>query len=333
MLNATEEENAGDKMENKTIIIGGETVEPGENKLLKIKIDRLPTGTLIDIPVYVHNSKKPGPTILVQAGLHGDEINGIEIVRRMLAEKQFDVESGAVIAVPILNIFGFIHFSRDVPDGKDVNRSFPGTKSGSMANRIAYFYLNEILHQIDYGIDLHTGGGQRNNFPQIRYTEADKKSAELAEVFNAPISFASKLIKGSFRNAAFKMDKPTVVFEAGESMRFDDYAIKEGMQGILNVLKHFKMIPDIDTPYAERRKTVYLSGRRWLRAPTAGMFIPKIINGSECKKGQVLGIVTDTFAKRKKTIKAPFDGLIFCVNHQAVVNQGDALFHVGTSSS
>jgi len=319
-------------MENKTIIIGGETVAPGEEKLLKIKIDRLPTGTLIDIPVYVFNAKNPGPTLLIQAGLHGDEVNGIEIVRRMLAEKRLKVNAGAVIAVPILNIFGFIHFSRDVPDGKDVNRSFPGTKSGSMANRIAYYYVNEILHQIDYGIDLHTGGGQRHNFPQIRYTEADKVSAELAKVFNAPISFASKLIKGSFRNEAFKLGKPTVVFEAGESMRFDDYSIMEGMQGILNILKHFKMITKIEPKYVERSQTLHLTGRRWLRAPTAGMFIPKITNGSEFVKGQILGIVTDTFAKRTKSIKAPFDGLVCCVNHQAVVNQGDALFHVGSAT-
>jgi len=198
--------------ENKEIVVGGQTVSPGEEKLLKISIDRLPTGTLIDIPVYVFNAKKPGPTILVQAGLHGDEINGIEIVRRMLAEKRFKVNKGAVIAVPILNIFGFIHFSRDVPDGKDVNRSFPGTKSGSMASRIAYHYVNEIMHQIDYSIDLHTGGGQRHNFPQIRYTAEDKQSEMLAEIFNAPIAFSSKLIKGSFRNAAFRMNKPSVVF-------------------------------------------------------------------------------------------------------------------------
>ncbi len=315
--------------ENKDIVVGGQTVSPGEDKLLKISIDRLPTGTLIDIPVYVFNAKKPGPTILVQAGLHGDEINGIEIVRRMLAEKRFRVKKGAVIAVPILNIFGFIHFSRDVPDGKDVNRSFPGTKTGSMASRMAYHYVTEIMHQIDYGIDLHTGGGQRHNFPQIRYTAEDEKSAELAEVFNAPISFPSKLIKGSFRNAAFRMNKPTVVFEAGESMRFDDYSIVEGMQGISNVLKHFGMIADIVPKYVERNKTIHLNSRRWLRAPTAGMFIPKVTNGSEISKGQVLGIITDTFAKRTKQIKAPFDGYIFCVNHQAVVNQGEALFHVG----
>ena len=319
------------KEENKDIFIGGQTVTPGEDKLLKINIDRLPTGTVIDIPVYVFNAKKPGPTILVQAGLHGDEVNGIEIVRRMLDEKRFEVDKGAVIAVPILNIFGFIHFSRDVPDGKDVNRSFPGTKSGSMASRIAYYHLTEIMHQIDYAIDLHTGGGQLHNYPQIRYTAEDTMSIKLAEVFNAPISFPSKLIKGSFRNAAYRMKKPTVVFEAGESMRFDDDSIIEGIQGILNVLKHFGMISTIEPKYVERNKTILLDNRRWLRAPTAGMFIPKITNGSEISKGQVLGIVTDTFAKHTRQIKAPFDGYICCVNHQAVVNQGRALFHVGKS--
>lgn len=319
------------KKENKVIEIGGETVHPGEEKLVKIKIDRLPTGTLIDIPVYVFNAKHPGPTLLLQAGLHGDEINGIEIVRRMLQEKRFMIQRGAIIAVPILNIFGFIHFSRDVPDGKDVNRSFPGSKKGSMASRIAYHYISEIMHQIDYGIDMHTGGRQRNNFPQVRYTAEDPMSVALAEVFNAPVSFSSKLIRGSFRNAAFRMNKPVIVFEAGESMRFDDYAIMEGMQGILNVLKHFKMITKIDPLYVERHTSIHLQDRKWLRAPTAGMFIPGITNGSAIKKGQEIGMITDTYAKRAKQIKAPFDGYVVCINHQAVVNQGEALFHVGTS--
>ncbi len=316
--------------ENKDITIRGEKVSPGEDKLLHINIDRLPTGTLIDIPVHVFNAKKPGPTLLIQAGLHGDEINGIEIVRRMLQEKRFKVKKGAVIVVPLLNVFGFIHFSRDVPDGKDVNRSFPGTRTGSMASRMAYHYTSEILPQIDLGIDLHTGSAQRHNFPQARYTGEDIKSKELAEIFNAPFSFSSKLIKGSFRNAAYKMGKPTIVYEAGESMRFDDYALKEGMQGILNILEHFKMIATTNTNnYAEQTRTIHLNDRRWLRAPTAGMFIPKITNGSSVDKGQILGLITDTSAKRNKTIKAPYNGHIFCINHQAVVNQGDALFHMG----
>jgi len=311
-------------------VIGGESVAPGQNKLLKISIDRLPTGTLIDIPVYVFNSKNPGPILLIQAGLHGDEINGIETVRRMLTDKLFAIDKGTIIAVPILNIFGFIHFSREVPDGKDVNRSFPGTRKGSLASRIAYHYLNEIMHQIDVAIDLHTGGGQRHNFPQIRYTQEDDFSAELANVFNAPFTFSSKLIKGSFRNAAYLMNKPTVVFEAGESMRFDDFSITAGINGILRILQHFGMVKSTIKNREELKKTIHLDKRKWLRAPTAGMFIPKVLNGSQIQKGAILGSVSDIYGKKTKLIKAPEDGYIICINHQAVVNQGDALFHIGS---
>lgn len=311
--------------ENKTITIGGTSVTPGKNQLVQINIARLPTGTLIDIPVHVFNAKKPGPTVLVQAGLHGDEINGIETVRRMLQEKQFKIQKGAVIAVPILNIFGFIHFSRDVPDGKDVNRSFPGSKSGSLASRIAYNYTSEILPQIDFGIDLHTGGSQRHNFPQIRYSNEDQKSKKLAEIFNAPYSFPARLINGSFRKTAYKMGKPTIVYEAGESMRFDDDAINLGIEGIVSVLGHFGML----TNKKSKKPSVNLSERKWIRAHKAGMFIPEATNGSEIKKGQVIGLITDTYAKNNKKVKSPFDGHIICVNNQAVVNQGDALFHIG----
>ncbi len=310
---------------NKEISINGSSVVPGKDKLLRIEIARLPTGTLIDIPVHIFNAKKAGPTVLIQAGLHGDEINGVETLRRMLEDEEFAISKGAVIVVPILNVFGFIHFSRDVPDGKDVNRSFPGRKTGSLASRIAYHYTHQILPQIDFGLDLHTGGGQRHNFPQIRYTEGDQASAKLAELFNAPFIFPSNLISGSFRKAANKMGKPIAVYEAGESMRFDEDAIEMGIQGIRNVLVGLGMV----SGKPKRTPSVSLEYRKWLRAPRAGMFIPEIRNGSSMKKGQVMGRVTDTFAKKHKSIKAPFDGYVICVNHQAVVNQGDALFHVG----
>lgn len=313
--------------ENRTIVISGDEIKPGENKLVKINISRLPTGTLIDIPVHVFNAKKPGPTVLLQAGLHGDEINGVETLRRMLEHNDFNIEKGAVIVVPILNIFGFIHFSRDVPDGKDVNRSFPGTKSGSLASRMAYHYTHEILPQIDFGIDLHTGGGQRHNYPQIRYTADDETSKNLAKTFNAPIYFPSRLISGSFRKSAFKMDKPIIVYEAGESMRFDEFAINTAITGIKNVLYSYGML--FKPKNLKKKTTVHLEKTKWVRASRAGMFIPEIENGLLVNKGQTLGVVTDTFAKRSKKIIAPSEGYVFCINHQAVVNQGDALFHVG----
>jgi predicted deacylase len=311
--------------ENRTITINGDTVSPGQNKLLRIEIARLPTGTLIDIPVHIFNSENPGPTLLIQAGLHGDEINGVETLRRMLENNDFTITKGAVIVVPILNVFGFIHFSRDVPDGKDVNRSFPGRKSGSLASRIAYYYTQKILPQIDFGLDLHTGGGQRHNYPQIRYTEGDEMGSKLATLFNAPFAFTSNLISGSFRKAAHKLGKPIAVYEAGESMRFDEEAIEIGIKGVKNVLMGLEMISGQNIPM----KSIALDNRRWIRAPRAGMFVPEIKNGSHMKKGQLLGTVTDTYAKKHKKITAPFDGFVICINHQAVVNQGDALFHVG----
>lgn len=315
-----------EKSENKVIEINGDKIAPGNSRQVKINIARLPTGTLIDIPVHVFNSKCAGPTILLQAGLHGDEINGVETLRRMLEGDYFQLEKGAVVVVPIVNVFGFIHFSRDVPDGKDVNRSFPGSKNGSLASRIAYHYTKEILPQIDFGIDLHTGGGQRHNFPQVRYTEGDTLSQEMAGVFSAPFQFASKLISGSFRKAFSKLGKSILVYEAGESMRFDENAIEMACAGIKNVLQHFGMLQN---PIQLKNQSVHFQQTRWLRAPRAGMFVPKIVNGSAIEKGQVLGWVTDTFAKKSKGVKSPIDGYLFCINHQAVVNQGDALFHIG----
>ncbi|AXG69333.1 N-alpha-acetyl-L-2,4-diaminobutyric acid deacetylase [Kordia sp. SMS9] len=315
--------------ENKTITIHGEAVQPGEAKWIQIPIDRLPTGTLIDIPVYVFNAEKPGPTLLVQGGLHGDEINGVEIIRRMLFEGCYKVKTGAVIVLPLLNIFGFIHFSRQVPDGKDVNRSFPGMKKGSLAARIAYHVTQEVLPHVDFGIDLHTGGAQRHNHPQIRFTADFKESEALANVFNAPFYFSTSLIDKSFRKTAYEMKIPIIVYEGGESMRFDEYAIKEGIQGILNVMKYLNMIDKIDPMLIEREESEYLTERKWLRAPTAGMFVPQVLNGSSIEKEEILGFVTDTFANYCKEIKAPYSGFVFCINNQAVVNQGDALFHVG----
>ena len=312
--------------ENKTINLNGDAIAPGNRKLVKIKIARLPTGTLIDIPVHVFNGEKPGPTVLVQAGLHGDEINGVETLRRMLGADMFHVSKGAVIVVPVLNVFGFIHYSRDVPDGKDVNRSFPGKKTGSLASRIAHAYTSQVLPLADYGIDLHTGGGQRHNYPQVRYTHDDLKSKELAGFFGAPFLFPSRLIKGSFRKTTFKMGIPSIVYEGGESMRFDEEAIDYGIRGIQNILNALGMHPNSSK---KTKDSLAIESSRWVRAPKSGMFVPQIKNGQKVSKGKTLGFVTDPYTKKDKMVKAPSDGFILCVNHQAVVNQGDALFHLG----
>ncbi|PHO01228.1 succinylglutamate desuccinylase, partial [Rhodobacteraceae bacterium 4F10] len=228
---------------NGIIEIRGQKIGLGESKLIKIPIDRLPTGTLIEIPVYIFNGDQLGPTILLQGGLHGDEVNSVELVRRMLIDKSYKIHRGCVIVVPLLNIFGFLNMSRDM-HGKDVNRSFPGSKTGSLASRMAYYLMKEITNNVDFAIDFHTGGEQRNNFPQIRYTPEDDRALQLANIFNAPFMFGSRLIPKSFRNQCYKNNIPVIVYEGGESLRLEEKAIQQGINGTLRILKHFKMVKE-----------------------------------------------------------------------------------------
>ena len=193
--------------EEKSLVIDGQVIMPGESRVVDIPVGNLPSGTNININVNVHRSMFKGPVVLILAGVHGDEINGIEIVRRSIAENVYDnLIKGTVIVIPLLNVFGFINFSRDVPDGKDVNRSFPGTKSGSLASRVAYTLTKKILPLVDFGIDFHTGGGSRYNFPQVRYGKTNKKARELAEAFSAPFIIEKPYIIKSLRKIAKDMN-------------------------------------------------------------------------------------------------------------------------------
>lgn len=312
---------------NEVVEIRNEKIGLGESKLIKIPVDRLPTGTLIEIPIYVFNGKEAGPTILLQGGLHGDEINGIEIIRRMLTDKSYKIHKGCVIVIPLLNIFGFLNFSRDM-HGKDVNRSFPGSENGSLASRMAYYLMKDLAKNIDFGIDFHTGGAQRANYPQIRYTSDDKRSKQLATIFNAPLTFTSKLIPKSFRNECYKNNIPIIVYEGGESLRLNEHSIQEGINGTLRVLSHFNMISnDINIPSAE--KSIEVESRKWIRAKVAGLFSSKIENGTFVKEKQKIGIIMDTYGAMNIDVKAPFDGYIIAKNNLPIVNMGDALFHIG----
>jgi len=312
---------------NEQVVIRGQKIGLGESKLIKIPVDRLPTGTFIEIPVYVFNGQELGPTVLLQGGLHGDEVNSVELVRRMLIDKSYKIQRGCVIVVPLLNIFGFLNLSRDM-HGKDVNRSFPGSKSGSLASRMAHYLMKEIIKNVDFAIDYHTGGAQRNNFPQIRFTPNDETAEKLATIFNAPFKFESKLISKSFRNECFKHNIPVLVYEAGESLRLEENAIQEGIYGTLRVLKHFKMINEkVEIP--ENDTCIEIKKRKWIRAKVAGIFNATVANGAKVKKNQVLGNITDTYGETKLNVKAPNDGYIIAVNNFPILNMGDALFHIG----
>jgi len=288
---------------------------------------KLPSGTVIDLPVYIFRSKKKGPTVLLSGGLHGDEINGIEIVRRLIDSGHFEnLKRGSVVAIPVMNIYGFLNFSRDVPDGKDVNRSFPGSTTGSLASRIAHFIGHNILKEIDFGIDFHTGGASRFNFPQIRYAPQDKKAKELATQFGAPVTLHSRLLDKSLRKQAFKMGKSILVYEGGESMRMDEEVVREGADGALRLLNAHHMI---DKAPKANSETVKCEKSIWIRAKRSGIYRGIITSGMTVAKGDILGYITDPFGEFSTPIKSPSNGLVICHNNMPVVNQGDALIHLG----
>ncbi len=310
----------------KKIIIDNVTIEPGETKTVNYEIARLPSGMMINMPVHVYRSTQKGPVLLLSGGLHGDEVNGIETIRRMISEKFFDnISAGTVIAVPVLNIFGFLNYSRDVPDGKDVNRSFPGDQNGSLASRVAHRLTKNILPLIDYGIDFHTGGAQRTNYPQVRYASIDKNSEIIAKAFSAPFTLNSNLIPKSLRHQSSKMGKPIIVFEGGESLRIDEFSIEEATEGTKRVMSFLGIISDA---YKEK-ESIYCNDTTWVRAQRSGIFKPFVISGEPVQKGQPLGVINDPFGQYEIKVMAKASGYLIGHNNTPVVLQGDALFHIG----
>ncbi len=306
------------------IEINGEKVARGEDKLINLSIARLPTYTSIDLPVRVIRGNNPGPVLLISGGLHGDEINGIEIVRRMLVKNVLKPENGSVIAIPLMNVYGFIQNVRGVPDGKDINRSFPGSKNGSLANLVAYNIMNEIIPIIDYGIDFHTGGASRANFPQIRCTFDVPENIELAKIFSPPVILHSKLIEKSFRKAAHKKGKQILVFETGESLRIDHSGIEEAIKGTQRLMKHLAMIRNAPEP----QQTEIFEKSSWVRAKIAGLFHPKVELGDNISKRQLLGRITDPYGNETVKVVSNYNGKVIGLNYNPVVHKGDAILHI-----
>ncbi|HET6527600.1 MAG TPA: succinylglutamate desuccinylase/aspartoacylase family protein [Balneolaceae bacterium] len=307
------------------ITINGDKVGLGEEREIQLNIARLPTYTSIDLPVHIFRAEEDGPVLLLTGGLHGDELNGIEIIRRMVYKNMLIPEKGTVVALPLVNVYGFIQNVRGVPDGKDINRSFPGIKGGSLARLLAYTLMNKIIPQIDVGIDFHTGGASRANYPQIRCTLDIDENRELAEAFAPPLIVNSSLIDKSFRKAAHKKGKHILVFEAGESVRFDEDGIQHGINGTLRLMKHLGM--KSEAPEADYETEIYRKSH-WIRAKYAGLFQTKISLGDKVKKRQVLGYITDPYGNERFAFKCPHDGRVIGLNYGPVVHKGDALLHL-----
>lgn len=304
---------------------------PGQSKIVDLAVGELPSGTNIAIKAHVFRALKPGPAILLLGGVHGDEINGIEILRQSLASAIFEqLLAGTVIVIPLLNVYGFINLSRDMPDGRDVNRAFPGLASGSLASRVAHALSKEILPLVDFGIDFHTGGGGIYNYPQLRYNPEDEKSKEIAAAFGAPLMIASKAPVKSLRKTAQKLQIPILTFEGGENQRYDGFSLQVGYEGIQRLLLHFGMLSNNHTLLepAVKSKEIYKSS--WLRAHQAGLFRWFKSSGHQIRKGEPLGVICDPHGNAKdKRLLAPKDGYLIGHVNSAVVNQGDALFHIG----
>lgn len=315
----------------KNLTILGETILPGESKTLNMEIAKLHTMTKLKIPIIIERSEIDGPTVLFSAGLHGDEINGIEIVRQLIVRKINRPKIGTIICIPVINVFGFLNKTREFPDGRDMNRVFPGSKNGSLASRFAYYLLKEIIPNVDYCIDFHAGGASRFNAPQIRLVPNNHELKALADVFHAPFALYSKNIPGSFRNSCDRLGVKMLLFEGGKSLDINEFVTKEGVEGTKRFLNHFGMLnPKRTAPIAERKIT-YIEKSTWIRAKTSGLFHGLTAIGKQVEKGQVLATISDPYGKVEYKVKAPNSGYIINVNDAPIVYQGDAIFHITTA--
>lgn len=315
----------------KPITIFGESILPGENKTINVEMARLHTTTKLNIPIIVRRSKLDGPVVLFSAGIHGDEINGIEIVRQLISKKINKPKRGTIICIPIINMYGFVNRSREFPDGRDLNRSFPGSKKGSLASRFAFHILNEVMPEVHYAIDFHAGGASRFNAPQIRLAENDPELKLLADTFNAPFTLYSKNIGGSFRNSSTKMNIKMLLFEGGKSLDINKEVANEGIKGAKRVLASLDMLDPKHTIEIPENKTIYIEKSNWVRAKCSGMLHDHNTIGTFVKKGTVLATITDPFGKFERKIKAPNDGYVINSNQSPIVYEGDAIFHLSTS--
>lgn len=311
----------------------GQRIRLGESKTIDFSIAKLYTSTNIEIPIIIERSKIPGPTILLTGGIHGDEINGVEIVRQIIAKKINKPKKGTIICVPILNIFGFLNSDRTFPDGRDLNRVFPGSKNGSLASRVAYHFTKEILPIVDFCLDFHTGGASRFNAPQVRIVADDKQLLHYAHVFNAPFTVLSPNIDKSFRTTCAKMNIPIILFEGGKSRDGNKYIVKHGVDGVTRILKEFDMLADKFTAKEVTTESIIIQKSKWIRAQRSGLLHVKIECNKHVEKDEFIATITDPYGAMRFKVRAPNEGYIINVNHSPIVHQGDAIFHISTLDS
>lgn len=318
-------------MQNNSIEVLGKSISQGKGLQINLDIAKLHTRTKIEVPIIIERAKIAGPTILITGGIHGDEINGVEIVRQLVAKGYNKPKKGMVICIPVVNIFGFLNLSREFPDGRDLNRVFPGSNRGSLASIFAYNLMKEIVPLADYCLDFHTGGANRFNAAQIRINEGDKESLELAKIFGAPFIMQSKQREKSYRESAIKLGKKVLLFEGGKSLDINKSITETGINGALRLMQHLG-IRDFEKELKENtlqnESPIIIEKSKWIRARYSGMFRTEVELGKLYQKGDKIGSISDPFGYFEKTIKAPNKGYVFCVNEAPIVNKGDAIIHI-----
>ncbi|MBX9587085.1 MAG: succinylglutamate desuccinylase/aspartoacylase family protein [Gammaproteobacteria bacterium] len=311
-----------------TIFINEIPVELGDRRIITIDMPKLYDCTPITMPIHVIRGEKPGPVLCVVAAIHGDEINGIEVIKLLLKKPQLKSIVGTLIAVPIVNIYGFLYQTRYLMDRRDLNRSFPGSFSGSLAARLAHLVMSEVITQATHIVDLHTGSLHRSNYPQIRANLTDKNTQKIAKAFNSPVILHSEGPQGSLRFAAEEKNIPIIVYEAGEALRFNDTAIKIGIKGVLNVMQELKMIRSAEKK--PKNHSLVAQASYWVRSPHSGITRPFKTLGDIVKEGELLATISNPVGDEEYHVIAPHAGMIIGKSNIPTVHDGAALFHIAT---
>ena len=315
-------------------IIGGLAVEPGQRRLVDLPISKLSNHAPVTLPVHVLHGAQPGPTMFVSAAIHGDELNGVEIIRRLLRTLAPQSINGTLLCVPVVNVFGFISRSRYLPDRRDLNRSFPGSANGSLAARLAHLFLTEIVKRSQVGIDLHTAAIHRINLPQIRCVFRERpRVRELGRAFGAEVMLESPERPGSLREAARAAGVDVLSYEGGEGLRFDEFAIRAGVDGITGVMQKMEMlaVPDGVETQPDRPVPVLINASSWLRSPEGGVFRTTKRIGDGVNVDEIVGYVANPYEDTAVEVRSPRRGIIIGRTTLPIVNMGDALLNIGWS--
>jgi uncharacterized protein len=312
--------------EHVNLTFAGKEIAPGQTADIALPMPEF-FDVPMQMPVRVVRARNPGPRVVITSTIHGDEINGIEVIRRLFKSRRLEaLVKGDVIIVPVVNMYGYIMMKRELPAGRDLNRCFPGKERGTLASRLAHFLIKEVLCHCTHGIDLHSGTENHMNLPQIRIDFENEECIRLAHAFAAPVTLKADLRKGSLREWFRSRKSPPLLFEGSEAKRIDDHAAETGAQGIIGVLAELGMLEKLP---GSRQETLVCGKSGWVRAPASGVFITEIKAGDRVEKGKEIGMIADLLGHKIADVSARATGLVIGMNLIPTVNEGDALFHIG----